>query len=191
MRRILIAVGSGVKGGNTDRLCDAFMDGARKAGHQVEKVFLGDLTFQGCRGCGACQLNGGKCVVRDDLQAIYPMIEAADTIVLASPLYFWTISGRLKSFVDRFYAFSVEDRYPHKDAMLLMTAGDDHEWTFDRAIDYYRFLCKALGWTNLGEITAGGCKGEAKKRTIADSALDAAKTTGLEMKDIAEENIAN
>ena len=93
MRRILVAVGSGIAGANTDRLADAFIEGAQAAGHEVSKVFLGG-NIAGCRGCGACQL-GGKCVIDDDMQAAYPLFDGCDTLVLASPLYFWTLSGQI------------------------------------------------------------------------------------------------
>ena len=139
MRNILIAVGSGISGANTDRLAEAFARGAVDAGHTVRKIFLGKGELKGCRGCGACQ-KGGRCAIRDIMQEAYPLFDACDTLVLASPLYFWTLSGQIKTFFDRLYAFSREDIYPHRDTVLLMTAGDDGEHTFDHALDYYRHL---------------------------------------------------
>lgn len=100
-----------MKAGNTDQLSDAFMEGAKEAGHQVVKVFMGNMLIQGCIGCGACQKGNHQCAVKDDMQKIYPLLEACDAVVLASPLYFWSISGKLKSFIDRLYAVSKEDKY--------------------------------------------------------------------------------
>lgn len=176
MRNILVAVGAGINGANTHRLAQAFAEGAHSAGHEVNIVFLGgDIT--GCRGCGACQ-KGGGCVIKDDMQAAYPLFEKCDTLALASPLYFWTLSGQIKVFFDRLYAVSREDIYPHKDTLLLMTAGDDTPHTFDHALEYYRFITSALGWTDIGAYTAGGCKGGPGKHEINEQHIAAAYEFG-------------
>ena len=176
MRNILVAVGSGIAGANTDMLADAFIEGARSAGHTVNKIFLGG-EIHGCRGCGACQLGNG-CVIDDDMQPAYPLFDECDLMVLASPLYFWTLSGQIKVFFDRLYAKSTEDIYPKKDTFLLMTAGDDTEHTFDHAMDYYRFITSALGWNDIGSYTAGGCKGGPGKHQISEKHLQAAYEAG-------------
>ncbi len=178
MKNILVIVGSGIKAGNTNRLADAYINGAIEAGHHVNKVFLGDKPIEGCRGCGACQKNGNRCVIKDTMQDIYPLLEECDTVVFASPLYFWTISAKTKAVIDRLYAISSEDKFPHKDCVLLMTAGDDNFWTFEQAISYYRFFTKAIGWTDIGSYLAGGCNGEPGKRYIADSHLEKAYELG-------------
>lgn len=170
MRKILVVVGSGVRNGNTDQLAQAFIKGASEQGHQVSYMFLGDGVIQGCTGCGACQLGTG-CVLQDHMQNSYSLFEEADTIILASPLYFWTISATLKAWIERLYAISKNDRYPAKDCVLLMSAGDDRFWTFEQAVSYYRFVTKALGWNDLGMYLAGGCIGEAGKREIKEEHL--------------------
>ena len=185
MRNILIAVGSGISGANTDRLAEAFARGAADAGHTVRKIFLGKGELKGCRGCGACQ-KGGGCAIRDIMQEAYPLFDACDTLVLASPLYFWALSGQIKTFFDRLYAFSREDIYPHRDTVLLMTAGDDGEHTFDHALDYYRFISSALGWTDLGSCHAGGCKGGPGRHEIPDAALERAYQLGRNLPDKGE-----
>lgn len=154
MRRMLVAVGSGAIGSNADRLADAFIAGARAAGNKVSRIFPGG-NISGCRGCGICRMSG-KCSINDDMQAAYPLFDDCDTLVLASPLYFWTLSGQIKLFVDRLYAKSKDDIYPEKDTMLLMTAGDDVDHTFDRAVEYYQFITSALGWHDIGGYIAGG-----------------------------------
>lgn len=179
MRRILVAVGSGIAGANTDRLADAFIAGARASGHEANKIFLGGNIY-GCRGCGACQL-GGKCVIDDDMQAAYPLFDSCDTLVMVSPLYFWTLSGQIKLFFDRLYAKSRNDIYPEKDTMLLMTAGDDGEHTFDHAVEYYRFITSALGWHDIGGYIAGGCKGGPGRHEIAERHLQAAYMLGTHL----------
>lgn len=177
MKNILVVVGSGFKGGNTDKLVDAFIEGASKAGHTVNKVFLGNQTINGCRGCGACR-DSHDCVQKDAMQHVYPLFNACDTVVLASPLYFWHISAATKAFIERLYAISSEDKYPYRDSILLMTAGDDNFWTFEQAISYYRFITKAIGWTDRGMCLAGGCNGEPGNRQINEEYLGKAYELG-------------
>lgn len=146
MKKILVIMSAGTKRGNTDRLTDAYIKGLVERGHSVTKVYLGSMRIEGCRGCGVCQRLAHQCTVRDDMQDIYPLFAECDTVVMASPLYFWTITAKLKSFIDRLYAISVDDKYPQKDSVLLMTAGDDNDTTFEQPIRYFRLLNQALGW---------------------------------------------
>ena len=121
MKKILVIMSAGTKRGNTDRLTDAYIKGLVERGHSVTKVYLGNMRIEGCRGCGVCQRLAHQCAVRDGMEDIYPLFAACDTVVMASPLYFWTITAKLKSFIDRLYAISVDDKYPQKDSVLLMT----------------------------------------------------------------------
>lgn len=191
MKNILVVVGSGQQSGNTNKLADAFIEGALSAGHKVTKVFLGNKTINGCTGCEACRVKR-KCVQRDDMAEIYPLIQVADTIVMASPLYFWTISARLKAFLERFYAIAELDaappkgryeNYGKKDCALLMTAADDLFWTFEQAASYYQFNCvNYLGWTDKGMLLAGGCGGSQLSKNIAATGhLEAAYRFGKEL----------
>lgn len=178
MRKILVAVGSGMKNGNTDQLADAFIKGAEEKGHEVRKFFLGDTDLHGCRGCGACQKNGNKCVVKDYMQVIYPYLEECDTIVMASPLYFWTFSAQIKAFFDRLYALSTENIYPKKDTVFLMTSEDDSVHTFDIPDQYYRFISEGLGFQNAGTYYAGGCHAINGKKQIPERHKTAAYELG-------------
>ena len=191
MKNILVVVGSGQKKGNTNQLAEAFVEGATSAGHTLTKVFLGDKTINGCNGCEACRTLK-RCTQKDDMESIYPLIHAADTIVLASPLYFWTISARLKAFLERFYAIAELDdnppkgryeNYEKKDCALLMTAADDLFWTFEQAVSYYQFNCiNYLGWNDKGMLLAGGCGGSQTKKKIAETEhLERARNFGKNM----------
>lgn len=107
------------KKGNTSKLADDFCEGATKAGHKINKVFLGDKELSGCNGCEACKCKNRKCIIKDDMQEIYLLFEQCDTIVLASPLYFWTISAKTKAFIERLYAISENDQYPYKESVFI------------------------------------------------------------------------
>lgn len=181
MRNILVVVGSGNVKGNTDALVDYFIKGAIESGHHVKKVNLnGDI--KGCQGCGLCQKNGNKCVIQDKMKDIYPFFESSDTIVLASPLYFWSISARLKSFIDRLYAISTHDEYPEKDTFLLMTSGSKEFYAFEQAVSFYRFFTNALGWNDKGMVLAGGCHKEEKCNVIHEDYLKEAYFMGYNLK---------
>ena len=166
MKQILLVVGGGRKNGNTAQLVDAFIKGAEEAEHNVEKVSLVKTEVKGCIGCNACRF-GKPCIQKDGFNELTPKIKAADLIVFASPLYFWTISSKVKAFIERFYCIAEDDpnppfgryeKYPVKDCALLMTAADDFFWTFEQAESYYKFaLVNYIGFRDKGRLLAGGC----------------------------------
>ena len=99
-KKILIISSSPRKGGNSDLLCDEFMKGARGAGHDVEKVRLAEKRIGYCRGCGVCH-DTHACLQKDDMEELLDKLLEADVIVLATPVYFYTLCGQMKTFIDR------------------------------------------------------------------------------------------
>jgi len=97
---VLGIYGSPRKAGNTDLMLDAFLDGAAKAGGEVQRLYSRDLNIQGCLECGHCDKEG-KCILEDDMQQVYPLLEAAHRIVVASPIFFYGVTGQLKLLIDR------------------------------------------------------------------------------------------
>ena len=166
MKNILVVMGGGRPKGNTAQLVGAFVKGAEEAGHLVEKVSLLKTEVKGCLGCNACRY-GKPCVQKDGFNELVPKIKGADLVVFASPLYFWTISSKLKAFIERFYCIAEEDadppygryeRYPVKDSALLMTSADEFFWTFEQAVSYYQFaIVNYIGFHDKGMLLAGGC----------------------------------
>lgn len=161
MKNILVVHGGGRYNGNTKQLVDAFAKGAEEVGHMVEIISLNNVTVNGCVGCNACRY-GKPCVQKDDFNDLVPKIKAADLIVFASPLLFWTISSKLKAFIERLYCIAEEDKnppmgryekYPIKDAALLMTAADNLFWTFEQAVSYYKFaIINYIGFNDRGML---------------------------------------
>lgn len=92
--------GSPRKGGNTDSLLDSALEGARAAGAAVRALYARDLVMSGCTECGGCDKTG-KCVVQDDMQSVYPLLEEADRIYLASPIFFYGVTAQAKAVIDR------------------------------------------------------------------------------------------
>lgn len=181
-KNVLVLMSAGTKKGNTDRLTDAYIKGLVEKNHSITKVYLGNMQLEGCRGCGVCQRKGNRCAVQDDMQLLYPLFAACDTLVMASPLYFWTITARLKSFVERLYAISVKDKYPAKETVLLMTAGDNNEHTFNQALSYFHIISGILGRREAGTYLAGGCTGcEKPARDIDPKHLENARQMGFEL----------
>ena len=166
MKKILVVLGGGRPKGNTRQLVDAFIQGAVDAGHEVELVSLNQVEVKGCMGCNACRY-GKPCVQKDGFSELVPKIKAANLLVFASPLLFWTISSKLKAFIERFYCLAEEDanpplgryeKYPVKDAALLMTSADNLFWTYEQAVSYYKFtVIHYIGFHDKGMLLAGGC----------------------------------
>jgi multimeric flavodoxin WrbA len=101
--KVLGIVGSPRKNGNTDILVGTVLESAESAGATVEKIYLNDLNFRECQGCGVCK-SEGKCSLDDDMQQVYTKMLDADCIVVGSPVYFQGVSAQTKKFIDRCYA---------------------------------------------------------------------------------------
>ncbi|MFZ2447209.1 MAG: flavodoxin family protein [Syntrophobacteraceae bacterium] len=99
---LVVAIyGSPRKHGNTDLMADAFLEGASSAPNlRVERIYVRDLSISGCLGCGHCD-NKGVCIQRDDMDSVIPLLDSADRVVMASPIYFYGLPGQLKLLVDR------------------------------------------------------------------------------------------
>ena len=98
--KVLGIYGSPRKGGNSDQLLDKALEGARSAGAETKAVYARDLKMCGCLECGGCDKTG-KCVVEDDMQSVYPLLEEADIIFLASPIFFYGLTAQAKALIDR------------------------------------------------------------------------------------------
>lgn len=98
--RVLGIAGSPRRGGNTDILLEEMLKGAADKGAEVKTIFLSELDFVTCQHCDGC-LKDGNCVIQDDMQMIYRELEAADRIVLATPIQFMGVTAHLKAMIDR------------------------------------------------------------------------------------------
>lgn len=174
MKKILVLNGSPRVNGNTSNLIAAFTEGAESIGHQVTTFHLDSMNIHGCKGC-----YGGKnatcpdspCVQKDDMDLIYPVYNDADVIVMASPLYFWNLTGQLRTAWDRLFA-AVEAKSSRTEqksgALLLVAAGDG----FDNVVTYFDDLMARSHWGNLGHVLASGVNavGDIKGKPILEEA---------------------
>ena len=110
-KKVLILSGSPRKGGNSDLLCDEFMRGAIDVGNTVAKIRVPEKKIAPCLGCYYCAKNGGKCVQPDDMAELLQKMIDADVLVLASPVYFYSICAQLKAVIDRTVARLIR-RFP-------------------------------------------------------------------------------
>lgn len=120
-KKVLILSGSPRKNGNSDILCDAFMKGAVESGNQVEKIRVAEKNIGFCRGCYACE-GTGICAIKDDMAQVLQKMIDADVIVLASPVYFYSIDAQLKALIDRTVARWLEVK--DKEFYYIVTAAD-------------------------------------------------------------------
>ncbi len=125
MKNVLIISASPRKGGNSDTLCDQFAKGAAEAGHEVEKIRLAEKNVGFCSGCYACQ-KLKKCVKKDDANEIIEKMLSADVIVLATPVYFYSMNAQLKALIDRTVSrWDDFGRFKGTEFWLVITAADE------------------------------------------------------------------
>lgn len=157
-KKIIILNGSPRKKGNTSALAAEFTRGAKEAGHTVTEFFLGSMDIHGCKGCfGGHSSRECPCVQKDDMMQIYPAVKECDVIVLATPLYYWNMSGQIRTAVDRLFALEEGDGNllrGHGPASALLMAAEGHG--FEDVLAYYNHLMEHLRWKNLGHVLAGG-----------------------------------
>ncbi len=132
MKKVIVVTSSPRKGGNSETLAKRFAEGALAAGHNVQTVAVRDINLKFCTGCMYCQSHG-KCVLDDGMNALYESFQSADVIAFATPVYYYAVSGQLKTFLDR-----LNPLYPRKnkfkDIYLLATAAEDDEAAMDGSV---------------------------------------------------------
>lgn len=177
-KKVLIISSSPRKGGNSDILCDKFLEGSQTAGNQVEKIFLRDKKINYCTGCGFCNTNDySGCSQQDDAGEILEKMVEADVIVFATPVYFYTMCAQLKTLIDRCCA-----RYTHinnKEFYYIMTAADGNPHAMDRVIEELRgFLYCLSGANEKGMIIGTGVwqKGDAASTQLPQQAYNLGKS---------------
>lgn len=162
-KKILVLSSSARKGGNTDLLCDEFIRGAKEANHTVEKMYVGFLDIKGCLGCRVCQGNGGQCVQRDDMDAVYKQMLAADIIVFATPVYFYSFNAQMKAVMDR--TFAIEQTISGKESYLITTGAAPEKQYMKHICEHFELYISCFkGIENKGVLIGCGTtdKGDIK-----------------------------
>ena len=126
-KRIVVLLGSPRKRGNSAKLAEYLSNGAKSKGAKVESFYLNGMNIKPCQGCRKCQKENAKgCVIKDDMQVLYPRLKEADAIVIASPVFWFNISAQTKLVIDRCYAIGVGERsaFPGKHFAFLLSYAD-------------------------------------------------------------------
>ena len=140
-KKVLIISSSPRRGGNSDLLADEFMRGVQDCGHNAEKIFLKDKKVNYCSGCGVCY-DTKKCVQNDDAAEILEKIATSDVIVLATPVYFYTMSAQLKTLIDR--CCPRYEEFSNKEFYFILAAADEDKAMLERAAESLRGFTACL-----------------------------------------------
>lgn len=148
--KILVMIGSPHPKGNTAAMVAAFSAGASEKGHQVTVVDVCRKNIAGCLACEYCHQEGSGhervCIQKDDMQDVYPLLDEADMIVLASPVYYHSFSGQLQCAINRIYALDKPKNL--KKAALILSSGSDD--VYGGAI--YEYQNSFLDYLNLEDM---------------------------------------
>lgn len=175
-KKVLILSGSPRKGGNSDILCDEFMRGSIDAGHEVEKIRVSEKKIGFCNACYFCK-DTGICAKKDDMAEVLQKMIDADVIVLASPVYFYSIDAQLKALIDRTVARWTEVK--DKEFYYIATSADESRASQERTIECFRGYADCVeGAKEMGVIYATGVyeKGEIKSSPVMKEAYNMGKS---------------
>jgi len=168
-KKILVFKGSPRKRGNSATLAEELVRGARAKGAAVECFYLHGMDIRPCTACDACQKNTAlNCVIDDDMVGLYPKVRAADALVIASPIYWFTLSAQTKLFIDRLYALGGPQGYALAGRKLgvILTYADEDVFR-SGAVNALRTLqdaCAFIGMTVAGTVYGtAGAAGEIRR----------------------------
>ena len=130
-KKVLIISSSLRKNANSEQLAVSFADGAKAAGHEVELISLRDKEIRFCIGCFACQKTQ-RCIIHDDADAIREKMLHADVLIFATPIYYYEMSGALKTMLDRANPLFPSD-YQFREVYALAAAAEDEEYVPQKA----------------------------------------------------------
>ena len=174
-KKVLVLAGSPRKGGNSDILCDAFIKGALESGNTAQKIYLQDLNISPCMACYGCR-GTGKCVKKDDMEGLLEKMIAADVIVLATPVYFYSMDAQMKMMIDRTLPRYTEIK--DKEFYFIATAAAG-ERAMERTIDGLSGFTDCLPGAKVRDVIYGSGvyqKGEVKETEAMQKAFQAGKS---------------
>ncbi len=176
MKKVLILSGSPRKNGNSDLLCNEFARGAMEAGHEVEKIRVAEKNIGYCRACYACR-DTGVCAIKDDMAELMQKMIDCDVMVLASPVYFYSIDAQLKAVIDR--SVSRWTEVQNKEFYYIVTAADEELASADTTLACFRGYADCVeGAKEMGVIYGMGTyeKGEVIDKPAMTEAYEMGKS---------------
>lgn len=161
--KILVLNGSPRTGGNTEAMVSAFVKGACEKGHDVTVFDVCKMDISGCVACEYCHTKGnGNCIQQDDMQKIYPVLDEAEMIVLASPVYYHNFTGQLHCAINRIYALDKPKNL--KKAALILSSGSDGVYG-GAMYEYENSFLDYLNLQDMGRFTAYGSQNKSPEKT--------------------------
>lgn len=183
-KQVLILKGSPRAKGNSAILADRAADGASEAGANVESIFIQSLIIKPCASCDRCHIEGKGCVLDDDMQQIYPKLRQADSILISSPIFWFTYSAQTKLVVDRWYALLEKGGHALKDKLfgIILTYGDTDLYTSGgiNAIHTFDSMFRYIGADVAGYVygTAGSAGDVKNSPDLMQKAFELGKKLG-------------
>ena len=177
MQQVIVISTSLRAGSNSDMLADQFIAGAIAAGNDVQKISLADKQLAFCKGCLACQ-KLGKCVIDDDANIIMRQVLNADVVCWATPIYYYEMSGQMKTLLDRANALFASE-YMFRDIYMLTTAAEDGDAVPEKAVEGLKGWIDCFERAELaGTVFAGGVNdiGEIEGHPALQKAYDMGAT---------------
>lgn len=177
MKNILILSGSPRKGGNSDILCDEFIRGALESRNKVTKINVAEKKISPCTGCYYCSEHNGVCAFKDDMEDVLQQIIDCDVMVLASPVYFYSIDAQLKAVIDRTVARWTEVK--DKEFYYIVTCADEEKESLSTTIACFRGYAECVeGAKEMGILYGTGVyeKGEVKNKPVMKEAYEMGKS---------------
>ena len=181
---VVAFIGSPRKKGNTETLIRAVARGVEQAGGKIEIVRLCELDIAPCLGCGGCDKTG-KCVVEDDMTGLYDKLLNAGALIIASPVYFYSVSAQTKTFIDRLQAMWARKQLlmakgewredPGRRGYLVSVAATRGEKVFVGAQLCVRYVYDALGFVYAGDLLVRGADSRGEVKKVQKSMAEAEK----------------
>jgi multimeric flavodoxin WrbA len=192
---VLGIVGSPREGGNTDALVTEALDGAAEAGARTQKLFVGRYKIAPCTSCGGC-VKTGRCVSRDGMDDLLPLMEASQVWVLGTPVYWWGATAQMKVFVDRWFAPWVNPKtrevFSHRVAVVVTPLGDANAAVARHTMGMFEDIFAFLGIPIAATVVAPGVGGSGidagadvlKHPEIMEAARDAGRSAVQRAQDL-------
>ena len=181
-KNIVVITGSPRRGANTDTLVNAFIKGAVSAGNNVMRFDAAGSGVKGCIACSRCYSDGIACPNDGAFSEFAPMLEIADMVVIATPLYWFTFSSQIKSVIDKFHALmhKRKEKIKNKDTMLFCVAETDEDVDFEGILRTYELMNAYLEWNEVGRIIVPDL--HSSNDILKTDALNKAEKAGLAIK---------
>ena len=156
-KNVLVITGSPRVDGNSDRLADAFIDGAVAADNNVVRFDAGRMNIGPCKACDKCFTNDGACAVSNGFNTIAPEIEKCDVIVFVTPMYWFSFTSQIKNVIDKIYSFGTAGKdISGKECALIVCGATQEIKEFDGITSTYKLIANHLKWKDRGTLIADG-----------------------------------